>query len=374
MIRILFVIPDLGHGGAEKVLVNLVNHMNKKRFDITVMALYDGGINKKFLSKDIKYIACFKKAFKGVSQVLKLGSPSFLYSSFIKEHYDIIVSYLEGQTARIVSGCCETGIKLVSWIHVEQHTLQQAAYTFRTITEMVKCYKRFDKTICVSEYVRRDFQSLVPVENIMVLYNTVESDRIRKLAQESVSEIQFNFNDMKLCGIGTLKKSKGFDRLLRVHKRLYDEGYPVHTYILGEGEEDKKLSEYVKTEKLESSVTFLGYQVNPYKFLSKCDLFVCTSFAEGFSTAATEALIVGTPVCTVEVSGMKEMLGDNDEYGIVTENNEDAFYSGVKKLLDNENLLNYYKKQASARGEIFHTDATVKATEGMFIDLLDAKR
>ena len=47
-----------------------------------------------------------------------------------------------------------------------------------------------------------------------------------------------------------------------------------------------------------------------------------------FSTAATEALIVGTPVCTVEVSGMKEMLGENDEYGIVTENSEEALYEG----------------------------------------------
>ena len=56
-------------------------------------------------------------------------------------------------------------------------------------------------------------------------------------------------------------------------------------------------------------VTLLGYQTNPYKYVAKCDLFVCASFAEGFSTAATEALIVGTPVCTVEVSGMKEMLG-----------------------------------------------------------------
>ena len=158
MIKILFLIPNLGHGGAEKVLVNLVNHMNKNKFDITVMTLYDGGVNKKFLSKDIKYRSCFKRAIKGGSQVLKLATPAFLYSKFIKDHYDVVVSYLEGQTARIVSGCNDNGTKLVSWIHVEQHTPQQASYTFRSIREMKRCYLRFDKTICVSQYVIKDFQ------------------------------------------------------------------------------------------------------------------------------------------------------------------------------------------------------------------------
>lgn len=370
MIKILFMIPDLGHGGAEKVLVNLVNHMDKEKFDITIMALYDGGVNKTFLSKNVKYKACFKKAFKGVSQVLKLGTPVFLYSRFVKEHYDIVVSYLEGQTARIVSGCRDKRTKLVSWIHVEQHTLQKAAYTFRSISEMINAYLKFDKTICVSEYVEEDFSTLIPVKDIMVLYNTIESDEIRRLASEKVPDGFFKKEEIKLCGIGTLKKSKGFDRLLRVHRRLCDAGFPVHTYILGEGKEQRKLVEYVREQQLEETVSFLGYQINPYKYLSKCDLFVCTSFAEGFSTAATEALIVGIPVCTVEVSGMKEMLGEHNEYGIVTTNDEDAFFNGVKNLLENNSLLEHYRVQAIIRGKTFDTESTVKATEKMFMKLV----
>lgn len=370
MIKILFMIPNLGHGGAEKVLVNLVNHMDKEKFDITVMALYDEGVNKSFLSKDVKYRACFKRAFKGISQVLKLGTPTFLYSRFVKEHYDIVVSYLEGQTARIVSGCNDRETKLVSWIHVEQHTFQNAAHTFRTIKEMINAYLKFDKIVCVSEYVKKDFLKLVPVRNIVVLYNTIESKKIKKLASEEVPNGFFKANEIKICGIGTLKKSKGFDRLLRVHKKLCDAGFPVHTYILGEGEEYKKLAEYVQEQHMEETVSFLGYQINPYKYLSKCDIFVCTSFAEGFSTAATEALIVGTPVCTVEVSGMKEMLGEHNEYGIVTANDEDAFFDGVKGLLENSNLLEFYKNQAVIRGKAFDTESTVKATEKMFIELV----
>lgn len=125
------------------------------------------------------------------------------------------------------------------------------------------------------------------------------------------------------------------------------------------------MKNYVKEKDMENCVTFLGYQTNPYKYVAKSDVFVCSSFSEGFSTAATEALIVGTPVCTVEVSGMKEMLGENNEYGIVTENDEEALYRGIKSLIESPELLAHYKKQAEIRGKDFSTEQTVRAVEEM---------
>ena len=106
-----------------------------------------------------------------------------------------------------------------------------------------------------------------------------------------------------------------------------------------------------------------------HQYVSKCDLFVCASHSEGFSTAATEALIVGTPVCTVEVSGMKEMLGENNEWGIVTDNDEEALYQGIKQLLDDPALLAHYKEKAAQRGKMFSTENTVKAVEDMLLSL-----
>ena len=103
--------------------------------------------------------------------------------------------------------------------------------------------------------------------------------------------------------------------------------------------------------------------------MAKSDLFVCASFAEGFSTAATEALILGTPVCTVEVSGMKEMLGENNEWGIVTENSEDALYEGIKCLLDSPELMAHYKDRAIERGQAFSTEKTVNAVQEMFLHM-----
>ena len=92
--------------------------------------------------------------------------------------------------------------------------------------------------------------------------------------------------------------------------------------------------------------------------------------AEGFSTAATESLIVGTPVVTTLCSGMEEMLGKANEYGLITENNEDALYNGIKKVLTEKGLLDHYAEKALERGKFFSREKTVQAVENMFESLL----
>lgn len=372
MKKILFLIHDLGPGGAEKVLVNLVNNLDPKQFDITVMALIGGGVNEQFLKPHIRYIPCFSRLIRGHTHLMKLFSPRQLHRWIIKEKYDIEVSYLEGPSARIISGCPHQDTALVSWIHVEQHTKAVAAKAFRSYGESAACYRRFRQTVCVSEYVKQDFSTLYPhAAPVCVLYNTNETGQILQKMGERVEPGIFREGEIRLCGVGKLMPIKGFDRLARIHKRLREEGYPVHTYILGDGSDRPKLENYVRDNWLEDSFTLLGYRTNPYKYVAGCDLFLCASTAEGFSTAATEALIVGTPVCTVDVSGMKEMLGENNEYGIVTENSEEALYQGIKTLLDDPSLLAHYKAQTAQRGRAFRTEETVQAVERMLFDLME---
>lgn len=369
MLKILFLIHDLGQGGAEKVLVNLVNNMDRSKFDISVTVLFGGGINEQFLSHDIHFHAVFPKEVPGNSKLMKLLTPKQLHRLCLKERYDIEVSYLEGPSARVISGCQDPDTKLVSWIHVEQHTIDKLAGSFRSEQEARACYNRFDQTICVSKYVHDDFCQLLDFQKpCRVLYNTVESDKILAGASEAAPEL-VDDGKIRLISVGTLKQSKGYMRLLNIIKRLRDEQYSMHLYILGIGPLQAEMEEYIRRNELQDTVTLLGYQTNPYKYVSKCDLFVCASYAEGFSTAATEALIVGTPVCTVEVSGMKEMLGENNEWGLVTENSEEGLYQGIKRLLDDPALLAHYKGKAAERGKSFSTKSTVKAVEEMLLSL-----
>lgn len=369
MTKILFLIHDLGHGGAEKVLVNLVNHLDRSKFNVSVIALFGGGVNEQFLSPNIKYRAVFPKNIPGNSKFMKLFTPKQLHRFCVKEHYDIEVSYLEGPSARIISGCGDTETKLVSWIHVELHTYDKVSSAFRSYKEAQMCYGRFDRTVCVSEYVRKDFTNLIRLEKpCTVLYNTVESDKITELSGEAVEEI-FEPNVCHLTAVGKICTHKGIDRLLRIMKRLLTENYSIKLHLLGVGPYEDEARRYLTDNGMKGNVVLHGYKTNPYKYVAKCDLFVCASHAEGFSTAATEALIVGTPVVTTLVSGMKEMLGENNEYGIITENNEEALYEGIKRLLDEPALLAHYKEKAIERGKMFSTEATVKAVEEMLLEL-----
>lgn len=370
MKRILFLIHDLMGGGAEKVLVNLVNNLDYSKFDVTVMSLFDVGVNKTNLRKEVHYKYVYKKVFRGNQHFMKLFTPEQLHKWFIKEKYDIEIAYLEGPCARIISGCNEKNTKKVSWIHIEQHTTQRAIRAFRNENEAEMCYNSFNRIVCVSRTVKDDFNSLLRIEvPIDVLYNTNESEKILALSKQSVNDITFSANECKIIGVGKLLKSKGFDKLIRIINRLISLNYPIHLYLLGIGELEDELKKYITSNHIEKYVDLLGYKENPYKYIKNCDLFVCSSLREGFSTAATEALIVGTPVCTVEVSGMKEMLGENNEYGIVTENSEESLYEGIKRLLDNPELLAHYKKQAEIRGKYFSTENTVRAVEDMLLSL-----
>lgn len=370
MVKILFLIHTMGHGGAEKVLVNLVNNMDPEKFDVSVTAVFGGGVNEQFLKPHIRYRAIYPKTVPGNTHMMKLLTPEQLHRLFVKENYDIEVAYLEGATSRIVSGCTDPDTKKVAWIHIEQGTQKGAAWSFRSYREALDCYNSFDRIISVSRTVQEDFLSLLPVKTeTAVLYNTNETAQILTSASEDVEPGLFSDREIKLMGVGKLVKHKGFHRLIPMVRRLRDTGLPAHLYILGEGPMKEELERLAAEQGVGSAVTLLGYRTNPYKYVAKCDLFLCASAAEGFSTAATEALIVGTPVCTVEVSGMKEMLGDHNEWGVVTENEDEALYAGILGLLEDPARLAHYRKMAKERGKSFHTEQTVRAVEEMLLGL-----
>ena len=370
MKKILFFIHDLREGGAEKVLVNLVNNMDLNKFDITVMTVFDEGINKQFLNDNIHYKYCFKKAIRGNSHYMKLFSPEFLHTHLIKDDYDIEVAYLEGPCSRVISGCPNKNTKLVSWIHIEQKTSKIASCSFRNKKEAEDCYNKFNQIVGVSKNVKEYFLNSLNITAPMdVYYNTNETCKIISDSKEDIESGLMSFETINMVGVGKLLSNKGFDRLLKIVRRLKSENYKIHLYILGIGPMEDKLKKFISDNDLKNEVTLLGYKTNPYKYVAKSDLFVCSSFAEGFSTAATEALIVGTPVCTVEVAGMKEMLGENNEFGVVVENDDEALYKGIKDLLDHPDKLAFYKEKAEERGKFFSTENTVKAVEEMFFKL-----
>ena len=370
MTKIVFLIPTLMHGGAEKVLVNLVNNLDKAKYDITLFSIFDQGVNKEFLNKDINYQYKFKKVFRGNSQIMKLFSPKFLYKFLVKEDYDLVISFLEGPTARIISGCTNTKTKKIAWIHSDTLNKELAAVGFRNFTEAQKCYEKFDRIVGVSQNVINSFDRILELENqLTVLYNVNETEEKKTKSKDSI-ECFSEENIPQVYTAGKLTKVKGFDRLIDVHHKLLTKGFPHQVNVLGIGEEQDYLEKKIKELGVRNSFKLLGFHKNPYQFIAKSDLYICASHREGFSTAVTEALILGIPVISTNVSGAEELLGSNNEFGVVTENSTEGIYEGLKMLLSNPEKLAHYKKQAELRGNNFSKEKTMKAVENLFDSLL----
>ena len=365
--KILFLIPNLKHGGAEKVLVNLANNLDREKYDITVQTLFDVGVHKGSLLPHIRYIPGFRREFRGNSLVVKLLSAEFWWKMLVREHYDIAVSYLEGPASRILSGCKDPDTKKVAWLHIELQTPKKASIGFRNVREALEAYESFDRIVAVSGNVREHFLKWIPVQTpIDVLYNTNETAKIQELGMLAPEDPLFPARSVPVvCSVGKLMKTKGFDRLLNVHRKLLDQGFAHHICILGVGEEQPRLERQIRQLGIGDSVTLLGYRTNPYQYVSRCDLYVCSSHREGFSTAVTEALVLGTPVVSTDCSGARELLGDHDEFGIVVENSEDGIYEGMKRMLSDPELLTHYRKKAKERGSRFSRTETVRAVEQM---------
>ena len=368
--KVLFLIPNLKHGGAEKVLVNLVNNIDPRKYEITVQTLFDVGIHKASLKPHIRYRSVFNREFRGNNLFFQLFPAEFLWKWIVKEHYDIAVSYLEGPTSRILSGCTDTDTKRVAWLHIELNTPQLASLGFHSPDEAKTAYNQFDSIVAVSRNVKECFLENLDVQTpITVLYNTNETEQIVQRSAALPDDSRFRHDLPSICSVAKLMKTKGFDRLVNVHKRLLDEGYPHRVYILGIGEEQSFLEKKIREYGVQDTFILLGFKDNPYQYVSRCDLYVCSSRREGFSTAVTEALIVGTPVVSTNCSGAKELLGDHNEYGIVVENSEEGVYQGMKQMLANPALLAHYKEKANERGTFFSRTETVLAAEELFESL-----
>ena len=365
---VLFLIPTLGGGGAEKVLVNLANHLSQEKYEVTVQTLFKGGVHERNLKSHVTLIEGKFNPFRGNVQFFKLFSPTFLYRRIVKKRYDIVVAFLEGVACRIIAGCPFENSKKLAWIHSAQRSIKTAKHSFRSPKEMNRLYNRFDNVVCVAETVKTDFESLVSMQKeTLVLYNVNDTTAIVEQAKQPINAYD-GVAVPKLISVGRLIKVKGFDRLIRLHKRLMDEGMENRLYILGEGVLREELENQIKTLGVENSVSLLGFQSNPYPYVKNADLFICSSISEGFSTAVTESLVVGTPVVSTNCSGAYELLGYNGEYGVVVEQDEEQLFTAVKRILTENGLLIKYKESAQERGKAFSTKETILATE----ELLDS--
>ena len=369
MIRILFFIPSLVGGGAEKVLCSLVNHMNQTCFDITV-ATYEDCDAAKYLVPGIHYRSInhcrSRQGKKWFSYVYRLMTAwKLAYSLWLKGDYDIEAAYLECGATKVIAGSTNNKAVKLAWVHCDLQNRIGNVGEF--VCKTRKHYQKYDQVICVSESVRKSFAQLYGEKpESVTLYNVIDEEEIQRRANEP---LPVRKERLTLVLVGRLTPPKKVERLLSAHRKLLNEGIDADVWILGEGEERARLEAIIQQERLEGRAKLWGFQDNPYPYMAVADLLVCSSVFEGYSTFITEGLILGKPIVTTDVSGMRELLGES-EYGLITPNDDESFYLGLKRMLTEPGLLEYYKKKAEARGKSFQMKQTIAQTEKIFSDLI----
>ena len=276
MIKVLFLTQNLAGGGAERVLVNLVNNIDKTKFDVTVETIFSGGVNRERLSDSVKYFCKGKKLFKGVSRLYAYLPAKLLYKNIVgKEKYDIVVAYMHGIPTKVLSGAPKN-VKKIAWLHTGEMKAMSLFKCFPSKEKTIKNVRKFDAVVGVSKTVVDNFSAYTGItQKLHVCYNTNEVDKILDLANEKIDLPQIK--KPIICSVGRFTQEKGFSRLIDISKRLNDEGFSHSLMLIGDGVLRQSIERETK-EKGYNDVYFAGFQKNPYAFMNQADVFVCSSY------------------------------------------------------------------------------------------------
>ena len=372
MKKVLLFVDNLDEGGVSKVLFDLLENINREKYDITIMALYNNGMYKDKIKEYGKFKYCFdipdpndnslkanlyRKYWGGM---LRLPE-KFMYKWFVKEKYDIEIAFIHGWSTKFISGSNNNKSKKIAWVHADLVTWDRVDGVFKNLEHHKKAYSKFDEVLCVSQTVKEGVEKKYNVKNAKVLYNPINREKILKLSNEKIDDIKPS-NKFKLISVGRLSKEKGYDRLLRVVKKLVNEQIGCELLIIGSGKDYDKLNSYIKNNNLGYNVKIVAYRENPYKYVKSSDLFVCSSLSEGYSLVIAESLVLGIPVVSTKCSGPIEILR-NGENGLLVENSEEGLYKGIKEIINSGELYMNYKNKAVEEGIKFGVDNFIKSLE-----------
>lgn len=405
--KILIRIGSLRHGGAEKVLVTFLKNLPSDKYEIDLLLnLYSG----KYLADVPAWVKVFhlnkgemittnrlqdlpKKALRVIYQKTLTAFPFLLYQFILKgKKYDVEFAAIHGFRDEILNSPQKSSKKMI-WIHNDLRKTEFHNYN----DDEIRKFFGFDKILVISEHIQKDFENLAKNEDekkrIVRIYNPLDTEEILSKSKEqnkenreekTLSDHPKRLNDdfkslsnepnrmngegkrlnneprtlnQQQCtisreplfvSVGTVFPQKGFDRLLRTHQKLLEEGFKHHILIIGDGYDFENVKNLRDDLGVSTTVTMLGFCGNPYPYIKKADFYILSSRYEGFPTVLFEALTLKKNIIATDVSGVREMLEDG-ELGLIVENSEEGIYEGMKKALQKtvdfnryqENLLDY---------------------------------
>ncbi len=359
--KILILNKCLMMGGIEKVLLETLKNLSELYDDIDLVLKDDYKEQNLFLDeipKNVKIHFLFE-AYSGKNRIkkeIKRGIKRFFYpiklKKFLKnKNYDVIIDF----SYNLFNYKMKFDIPVIGWAHFgaishEDNNIE------KDIREGQK-YKKYDKIIAICEEMRDEFVNELGIETnkVEMIYNAIDIEKIKKKAEEKNKELEKYLKEDYILQVSRMVPQKQPEELIEVYRELKKRGIKEKLYYVGNGKSYSEVQEKIKKYNLEDDVILLGQQLNPYPFFKNAKLFLHTAKHEGIPTVLIESMALDTVVSAYSCpTGVKELLGENDEYGALSPlNDRKTMVEKTFELLNNEKKYNEYKSKIEERVENF---------------------
>ena len=323
--RITFVLPSFAGGGAERVVLNLANGLNRDRFQTNIVALDATGPLRDLVSAHVPVAGLGRSRLRyGIGPLLRTlrrNPPDIVVSTIGYVNLAILlVRRFLGQGTHIVIREANTpSMSLASTGH---------AALFRFLYR--HSYPSADAILCpstrIADELRNDFG--VAAEKLKLLSNPIDIEEVRRAARRP---LRVPGPGVRFVAAGRMTEQKAFDRLIDAMAQL---GTDAHLTLLGDGSLLSDLKQQTRKLNLADRVHFQGFAAEPWRHFAGADAFVMPSRWEGMPNAALEALACGVPViATPEAGGISELAAKAPRDAVRLADSMDSLVATMRTVL-----------------------------------------
>lgn len=360
--NIIFVSTALWIGGIESALVNLLNHIDYNKYNVTCLILYNYTDLASRIPKECRLIIAdrdktisFKEPYRYARLFHLIEKPqnasklrlliwkilcfllkateARLYAAYIKkqfkkEHLDTAVIYSD-----VVAETAVRGISADRYLMFYHHGAMRRVY-HDTIG-----YKKSEKIITVSPSQAKLLKDFVPKysQKIIAINNIVDVEDILEKSVEPIP-LQYPDDTFNMVSCGRLSPAKGMDIAVNSAKHLIEKGFTeFNWYIVGGGPEESTLKKQIEDLELTDHIHLLGMKANPYPYIANADLSVQPSRFEGHSVAIMESKILGKPIVATKAAA-KEQIQDGVN-GVLCDTDPLSLAEAILSVVSNKELL-----------------------------------
>ena len=367
--KILFVSPELEPGGAQRQLINLANGFHHRGHEVSVFLFYNSGQLKSSLDQNIRILFPFgPSAVKSLDFLWIAYGTMRLFGAVMAEKPDILYSRHWTKIPVAVIG----RILKVKTVSGEGNNLEQTFLSKKKILLFYLrrfCARLSDEVVANSQSLGREVKEVFGLSSeVKTIYNGIDIEDIRKKSQEDGTHEWFGAEIPVIIAVGFLRNQKGFPYLLRALE-IVNRTRTARLIIIGDGDK-KELQNLSRKLSVEHKTDFLSAVENPFPYISKADIFVCSSLYEGLSNVILEALALGKPVIsTNHKHGANEII-ENQKSGIlVPTGNPQKMAEAIIKILNDGKLRGNLEKEAKKRSEDFSRDKMISRYEKLFSEM-----